>query len=42
MDKNIQKQMTFNEKLNKFLEETQKTKPFNYNIVCIKNSEFRK
>jgi uncharacterized protein with von Willebrand factor type A (vWA) domain len=34
--------MAFNEKLNKLLEETQNKKPFNYDIVFIKNSEFKK
>ncbi len=33
--------MAFNEKLNKILEETQKKKPFNYDIVIIKNNEFK-
>ncbi len=42
MDRNLQKQMVFNEKLNKLMEETQKKKPFNYNIVFQKNSEFKK
>jgi hypothetical protein len=34
--------MAFNEKLNKLLEETQKKKPFNYDIVFGENSEFKK
>jgi len=34
--------MTFNEKLNKLLEKTQKKKPFNYDIVFIENNEFKK
>jgi uncharacterized protein with von Willebrand factor type A (vWA) domain len=34
--------MAFNEKLNKLLEEIQKKKLFNYDIVFIKNSEFKK
>jgi hypothetical protein len=34
--------MAFNEKLNKLLEETQKNKPFNYDIVFGENNEFRK
>jgi hypothetical protein len=34
--------MAFNEKLNKLLEETKKKKPFNYDIVFGKNSEFKK
>ncbi len=42
MDKNLQKQMVFNEKLNKLLKEIQQKKPFNYNIVFGKNSEFKK
>ncbi len=39
---NLQKWMTFNEKLNKLLKETQKKKPFNYDIVFRENSEFKK
>jgi hypothetical protein len=42
MGKNLQKQMAFNEKLIKLLEETQKKKPFNYDIVFTENSEFKK
>jgi hypothetical protein len=42
MDKTLQKQMAFNEKLNNLLEEIQKKKPFNYDIVFGKNSEFKK
>ncbi len=45
MDRNLQKQMAFNEKLNKLLEETQKKKPFNYDIVFGEfgeNGEFNK
>jgi len=42
MDKNLQKQMAFDEKLNKLLEETQKKKPFNYDIVFTKKKEFKK
>ncbi len=34
--------MVLNEKLNKFLEETQKKKPFNYDIVFGENSELQK
>ncbi len=34
--------MAFNENLNKLLHETQKKKPFNYDIVFTKNSEFNK
>jgi hypothetical protein len=35
-------QLAFNEKLNNFLKETQKTKPCNYDIVFTKNNEFKK
>jgi hypothetical protein len=42
MDKKLQNQLAFNGKLNKLLEETQKKKPFNYDIVFKKNSEFKK
>ncbi len=42
MDRNLQKHNTFNEKLNKLLEETQKVKPFNYDIVFKENNEFKK
>jgi len=42
MDRNLQKQMAFNEKLNKLLEETQKKKPFNYDIIFIENIKFKK
>jgi hypothetical protein len=42
MDRILQKQMAFNEKLNKLLEETQKKKPFNYDIVFGENSELQK
>jgi hypothetical protein len=42
MDKNLQKQMAFNEKLQKLLEETMRVKPFNYDCVFIKNNEFKK
>jgi len=34
--------MAFNEKLNKLLEEIQEKKPFNYDNVFGKNSEFKK
>ncbi len=34
--------MASNEKLNKLLKETQKKKPFNYDIVFGENSEFNK
>ncbi len=42
MDKILQKQMDFNEKLQKLLKEAQKVKPFNYDIVLKKNNEFKK
>ncbi len=42
MDTNLQKQMAFNEKLKNLLEETEKKKPFNYDIVFIENNEFKK
>ncbi len=42
VDKNLQKQMAFNEKLNKLMEEIQKKKPFNYDIVFTKNNDFKK
>jgi hypothetical protein len=42
MDKNLQKQMAFNEKLNKLLEEILMKKPFNYDIVFGKISELWK
>jgi hypothetical protein len=42
MDRNLQKQMAFNEKLQKFLEEARRVKPFNYNNVFIENNEFKK
>ncbi len=41
-NKNLQKQMAFNDKLNKLLEETQKKKPLNYDIVFTENNEFKK
>jgi len=41
MDRNLQKQLVFNEKLNELLKEIQQKKPFNYNIVFGKNSEFK-
>ncbi len=34
--------MALNEKLNKFWEEIQKKKPFNYDIIFTKNTEFKK
>jgi hypothetical protein len=42
MDRNLQKQKAFNEKLQKLLKETQKVNPFNYDIVFKENSEFKK
>ncbi len=42
MDKKLQNYMAFNEKLNKLLEETWKVKPFNYDSVFTKNSEYKK
>jgi hypothetical protein len=36
------KQITFNEKLHKLLEETKKVKPFNFDSVFIENNEFKK
>jgi hypothetical protein len=42
MDKNSQKQMDFNEKLHKLLEETQRVKPSNYDSVFTKNNEYKK
>jgi hypothetical protein len=41
MDKILQKQMAFNEKLNKLLEDSEE-KTLNYDIVLRENSEFRK
>jgi hypothetical protein len=40
MDKNLQKQMALNEKLQLLLEEARRVKPFNYDSVFIKNIEF--
>jgi hypothetical protein len=42
MDEKLQKQMAFNEILNKLLHEIQKKKPFNFDIVFKENSEFKK
>ncbi len=42
MDKNLQKQVTFNEKLQKLLKEAHTIKPFNYDNVFIENNEFKK
>jgi hypothetical protein len=42
MDKNLQKQIDFNKKLHKLLEETQRVKPFNYDSVFTKNNEYKK
>jgi len=42
MDRNLQKQMAFNEKLHKLLEETWKVNPFNCYSVFIENNEYKK
>jgi hypothetical protein len=42
MDRNLQKQMAFNEKLHKLLEETKRVKPFNYDSVFIEENESKK
>jgi hypothetical protein len=42
MDKNLQRQMAFDEKLQKLLEEAQRFKPFNYDSIFRENNEFRK
>ncbi len=42
MDIYLQKQMAFNEKLQKLLEEAQGVKPFSYNNVFKENNEFKK
>jgi hypothetical protein len=42
MDENLQRQMAFNEKLHKLLEEAQGIKPFNYDNVFGKNNELKK
>ncbi len=42
MDKNLQKQNAFNEKLQKLLDKTQKVKPLNYDNVLRENSELKK
>ncbi len=42
MDRNLQKQMTFNEKLQKFLKDAHIIKPFNNDNVFIENNEFKK
>lgn len=42
MNKNLQKQMAFNEKLHKLIEETRRIKPFIYDNVFIEKNEFRK
>jgi hypothetical protein len=42
MDINLQKQMTFNEELNKPLKETKKEKIFKYDNIFIENDEFKK
>ncbi len=42
MDKKLHKRMAFNEKLHKFLEETQRVEPINYDSVFTNNSEYKK
>jgi hypothetical protein len=42
MDKTLQKETAFNEKLQFFLEEIRKVKPFNYDNVFIENNEYKK
>jgi hypothetical protein len=42
MDKNLQKQIAFDEKLQKLLKEAKRVKPFNYDSVFTKNIEFDK
>jgi len=42
MDKNLQKQIAFDEKLQKLLKEAKRVKPFNYDSVFTKNIEFNK
>ncbi len=42
MDQKLQKQMAFNEKLHKLLEEMERIKPFNYDSVFIDNNEYKK
>jgi len=42
MDRNLQRQMAFNEKLLKFLKEAQGIKPFNYDNVFKENNELKK
>jgi hypothetical protein len=42
MDRNLQKWMAFNEKLNKLLEETQNKKPFNCGTIFKENNEIKK
>ncbi len=42
MDKNLQKQMVFNENLQKVLKETQGIKPFNYDSVFKEKNELEK
>jgi hypothetical protein len=39
---NLQRQMAFNEKLQIFLKEAQKIKPFNYENVFKENNELKK
>ncbi len=42
MDKNLQKQMVFNENLQKVLKETHGIKPFNYDSVFKEKNELKK
>jgi hypothetical protein len=41
MDRNLQKQMAFNEKLQKLLKEVERVSPFNYDSVFTENNEFK-
>jgi hypothetical protein len=42
MDKNLQRQMAFNERLEKVLEAAQGIKPFNYDNVFKESNELKK
>jgi hypothetical protein len=42
MDKTLQRQMVFNEKLQKLLEKAQGIKPFNYNNVFREKNKLKK
>jgi ribosome-binding ATPase YchF (GTP1/OBG family) len=42
MDKNLQKQMAFDEKLQKLIKEAKRVKPFNCDSVFTENIEFKK